>query len=238
MTVMRRMGAVFFAALAGCATTGTMDDGVIFTGGVVEGASQTRRSDYAVYVDDGIIRDVGPATEITTRHRGARIVATNGTILPGFVDAHAHLHGLGSALDRVSLTGTASLDEVIARVRERATNAAAGEWILGRGWDQNDWAVKEFPHSRALDAVISDRPVWLERIDGHAGYANSAAMRAAGITRSTPDPSGGRIVRDASGEATGVFIDEAMNLIDRVVPPVTYEQRKRRVLAAAENIAR
>src|SRR6185503_18499527 len=112
-------------------------------------------------------------------------------------DAHGHLYGLGLSLDTVNLVGVSSIDEAVARVKERAATAAPGEWILGRGWDQNRWAGKQFPTSAPLDAAVADHPVWLRRVDGHAGWANSAAMRAAGITASTKDPDGGRIIRDA-----------------------------------------
>ena len=115
--------------------------------------------------------------------------------------------------------------------------ATPGEWIIGRGWDQNRWPDKQFPTAAPLDAAIPDHPVWIRRVDGHAGVANSAAMRAAGVTAATPDPEGGRILRDASGNPTGVFIDGAQHLIDSKVPPPSAELRKARVLAAAQKIA-
>ncbi|HEX2121182.1 MAG TPA: amidohydrolase, partial [Thermoanaerobaculia bacterium] len=124
-----------------------------------------------------------------------------------------------------------------ARVKERAARASAGEWVLGRGWDQNEWPVTEFPTAGPLDAAIPSNPVWLKRVDGHAGLANSAAMRAAGITAATKDPEGGRILRDARGEPTGVFIDAAMSLVESKMPQPTAAQRKARVLASAQAIA-
>jgi predicted amidohydrolase YtcJ len=216
-----------------------MDSGTVYTAStIVAGPEQKPQSGYAIYVRDGLIREIGPRETVISGHRDARTVELgDATILPGLTDAHAHLYGLGVALDTVSLVETTSYEDVISRVRERARTAAPNEWILGRGWDQNDWAVKEFPSAAALDAAVPDHPVVLERVDGHASLANSAAMRLAGITASTPDPAGGRIVRNERGEPTGVFIDTAANLVDRVVPPVTYEQRKRRILAAAQNIA-
>jgi predicted amidohydrolase YtcJ len=161
----------------------------------------------------------------------------NGTILPGLTDAHAHLYGLGVALDVVDLTGTESYEAVIARVKQRAATAQPGEWIVGRGWDQNDWPVQEFPTFAALDAAVPDHPVFLTRVDGHAALANSAAMRAAGITAATKDPAGGKIVRDANGNPTGVFIDAATDLVENAMPTPSVQQRKARVLAAAQNIA-
>ncbi|HYR28892.1 MAG TPA: amidohydrolase [Thermoanaerobaculia bacterium] len=213
--------------------------GTLFTGGIVlAGPDQTPRPGWAVYANGGTIREVGPAEQLRNAHPDAKIVDASGTtILPGLTDAHGHLYGLGLSLDIVSLVETTSYDEVIARVRERAERAGPGEWIQGRGWDQNDWAVKEFPTAAALDAAVPDKPVWLRRIDGHAGLANSAAMRAAGVTRDSKDPVGGKILRDANGNPTGVFIDEAMELVDRSVPSPTTAQLKERVLAAAQAIA-
>jgi predicted amidohydrolase YtcJ len=225
-------------ALTAC-TTATMEKGTIFTAAtILSGSSQTPMRDAAIYVTDGIVREVGPASDIRRAHPSARIVdAGNATILPGLTDAHAHLYGLGLALEIVDLTGTQSLDEVIARVKPRAATAPANEWIQGRGWDQTAWPGREFPTAAPLDAAIADHPVWLKRVDGHAGLANSAAMRLAGITAATKDPDGGRLIRDAQGNPTGVFIDHAQSLIESKIPEPSFEQRKRRVLAAAQKIA-
>lgn len=157
--------------------------------------------------------------------------------MPGLTDAHGHLYGLGLSLDTVNVIGAPSFAEVVVRVRERAARATPGEWILGRGWDQNRWAGKQYPTSAPIDAAVADHPVWIRRVDGHAGVANTAAIRAAGVTAATPDPEGGRILRDAAGNPTGVFIDAAQSLIDSKVPPPSPELRKARVLAAAQKIA-
>ena len=212
---------------------------LVFSGGtVVSGASQTPHAGYAVAVADGKVIAVGPSVEILRTFQNARVIDVTGTtVLPGLTDAHGHLYGLGLSLDTVNLVGSTSLDEVIARLKPRAASAHPGEWILGRGWDQNRWPGKQFPTAAPLDAAVSDHPVWLRRVDGHAGLANTAAMRAAGVTASTPDPEGGRIIRDAGGNPTGVFVDAAEGLIDRAVPPPSFELRKRRVLAAAQKIA-
>jgi predicted amidohydrolase YtcJ len=212
--------------------------GTIYIGGtVLTGAEQTPQKNYAVYTTGGVIRDVGPAADLQRKYMPANVIAVlDGTILPGLTDAHGHLYGLGTSLDVVNLVDTTSFDDVIARVKQRAASSDVG-WIVGRGWDQNDWPVKEFPTAAALDAAIPDRPVVLERVDGHATVANSAAMRAAGVTAATHDPDGGRIVRDANGNPTGVFVDNATNLIDRAVPQPTEEHVKARVLASAQAIA-
>ena len=209
----------------------------IYIGGTVAaGPNQTPQHNIAIVTSGGLIRAVGPAAEIQAAHPHANVIASlNATILPGLTDAHGHLYGLGLALDTVNIVGVPSIEEVVTRVQQRAASAASGEWILGRGWDQNRWAGKQFPTSAPLDAI--DHPVWLRRVDGHAGWANQAAMRAAGITASTRDPEGGRVLRDATGQPTGVFVDEAMELIDSKVPPPSFAVRKRCVLAAAQKIA-
>lgn len=236
-----RFAVVSFTILVGC-TTGAIRQAemdTVFVGGTVAaGASQTPQGSYAIAVSSGRIRDVGPADEIRRRYRGARVVDTTGsTILPGLTDAHAHLYGLGFALETVNLVDTASLAEVVELVRARAAVASPGEWILGRGWDQNDWPVKEFPTAVTLSAAIPAHPVFLRRIDGHAALVNAAALRAAGISAATPDPPGGRIVRDERGEPTGVFVDSAMDLVERVIPAPSFEIVKRRIHTAAERIA-
>src|ERR1051325_4404828 len=212
---------------------------VIYTARTVAaGAQQTPAHDTGVLVHDGKIAAVDALASLRAAHPDARVVDYgDATILPGLTDAHGHLYGLGLSLDTIPLYA-ASVDEVVARVKERAARAAPGEWILGRGWDQNRWPGKQFPVAATLDAAVPDHPVWLRRVDGHAGWANSAAMRAAAVTAATQDPEGGRIIRDAQGNPTGVFVDAAEALIDGKVPPPSFELRKQRVLAAAQTIAK
>jgi predicted amidohydrolase YtcJ len=243
---MRHFAALCFIVLLACtpaqppAESNPMtENGMLYIGGtVVAGKDQTPRKNYAIYTSGGVIRDLGPAAELQRKYPRANVLAAlDATILPGLTDAHGHLYGLGVALDVVDLTNTNSYDEVIARVKQRAASAAPGEWISGRGWDQNDWPVQEFPTFAALDAAVPDHPILLKRVDGHAVMASSSAMNAAGVTAATADPDGGRIVRDANGNPTGVFIDAAMDLVESAMPAITIEQRKARVLAAAQNIA-
>jgi len=205
---------------------------------VVAGAAQTPSHDAGVLVSSGKVVSVDSLSALRAAHPSARVVDYgDATILPGLTDAHGHLYGLGLSLDTIPLYA-ASVDEVVSRVKERAARAAPGEWILGRGWDQNRWPGKQFPIVSVLDAAVPDHPVWLRRVDGHAGWANSAAMRAAGVTAATKDPEGGRIIRDAQGNPTGVFVDAAEALIDSKVPAPSFALRKQRVLAAAQTIAR
>ena len=157
-----------------------------------------------------VMKWIGPETQVL--RAGGKLVT------PGLIDAHAHLMGLGESRMRLNLVGTTSEEEVAQRVRQRAGTLPPGAWVLGRGWDQNDWPAKQFPTEQSLTEVSPDRPVCLTRIDGHAVWVNREAMRRAGVDRNTPDPPGGRIVRDAGGEPTGVFVDAAEGLVMAKIP--------------------
>jgi predicted amidohydrolase YtcJ len=158
-----------------------------------------------------------------------------GVVFPGLIDAHAHFLGLASSLTRANLVGTASVDEVVARLQEFEATLGEGEWLIGRGWDQNDWPGQQFPDKADLDAAFPSRPVWLERIDGHAGWANSAAMAALDRDLSGDwQPQGGKIHRDPEGEATGIFIDGAMPMLDALVPPVSDQRTQTAIDQATE----
>ena len=173
-------------------------------------------------------------------HRGPRtrtVDLAGAVVIPGLCDAHAHLYGLGKALAEIDLNGTRSADECVARVRAAAAAAPEG-WLQGRGWDQNDWATAGFPHRAALDDAVPGRAVLLRRVDGHAAWVSSEALRRAGIGPDTPDPEGGRIVRDAAGEPTGILVDNAADLVREIVPPVEADEIRRRVLLAAEHCLR
>jgi len=154
------------------------------------------------------------------------------TIIPGMVDAHAHLVGLGNSLANVNLAGSRTLEEVIARTVARGKDAKPGEWIFGRGWDQNLWPDKQFPTHEALTRAFPNNPVVLTRIDGHALLANAMAMRAAKVTAATPDPDGGRVLRMSDKSPSGVFVDNAQSLINRAEPSPTREQTTKAILAA------
>jgi hypothetical protein len=175
--------------------------------------------------------DAGAATFITKR---ARVIDLHGrSVTPGLIDAHSHLAGLGTKLVSADLRGVASPAEMIERAREAARDLPRDAWLLGRGWDQNRWTEQTFPDNGELNRAFSDRPVWLVRVDGHAGFANASALALAGVTAETPDPAGGRIVRRADGQPTGVLIDNAMALVEEKIPlPATRELRRQFKLAA------
>jgi predicted amidohydrolase YtcJ len=147
-----------------------------------------------------------------------------GTAVPGLCDAHAHLVGLGQSLEQVDLRGATSIDEIVKRLRDAAPPSG---WIVGRGWDQNLWEGKAMPTHRPLTEAFPDRPVWLRRVDGHAGWGNAALLEAAGIERGTKAPAGGEILRQA-GAPTGVLVDAAMGLVP--VPPVGRDEIRRFIL--------
>lgn len=178
----------------------------------------------------GVDAVTGPATKVVDAH--------GGIVIPGMTDAHAHFMGLGQALRTVDLTGTTSYQQVIDRVVARAKTVPAGTWIIGRGWDQNDWGDTRFPTHDALSRAVPNNPVLLERIDGHAQLANAKAMQLAGITAQTRDPEGGRLERDASGAPTGVFVDNANSLVERAVPAPSREELRARALAAIDEMHR
>lgn len=164
--------------------------------------------------------------------------AGGATVIPGLIDAHGHVLSYGLSLLRVDLTGTTTEQEAGQRVADFAAANSELEWIQGRGWNQVLWDSNQFPNAATLDAVVPDKPVWLSRVDGHAAWANSAAMALAGIDRQTPDPDGGQIVRDADGNATGVFVDNAMDLIRQHIPELTQDEIEYALMTSMEGLAK
>ncbi|MEO7277097.1 MAG: amidohydrolase family protein [Sphingomicrobium sp.] len=143
------------------------------------------------------------------------------TLLPGLIDAHGHVVDLGTAALTLDLVGTGSIAQMQQRLRDYVAQRPDDPWLVGFGWNQESWADKRFPTSADLDAVVADRPVVLERVDGHAIVVNGAALRKAGITASIADPAGGKIERDSTGQPTGLFVDSARSLIESKIPPAT-----------------
>jgi predicted amidohydrolase YtcJ len=150
--------------------------------------------------------------QLDFRHDGRGL-----TMLPGLVDAHGHVMGLGFAALTLDLSGTNSLEEAQAAIKAYAAKYPERRWIVGRGWNQEKWGLGRFPTAADLDAAVADRPVWLERVDGHAGWANSRAMEIAGVTAASKSPSGGRIEL-VGGKPSGIFVDAASELIGKHIP--------------------
>lgn len=172
-------------------------------------------------------RFIGPDTQV---------IDLNGKlVLPGLVDAHAHIPSLGEELTYLNVTGTRSFAEIVEKVRERVKEVRPGEWIVGGRWDHNDWEDKTFPVHDALSRVSPDNPVFLNRVDGNSGFANLKAMELAGITKDTPDPFGGVIIRKENGEPTGTLINRAQEPVVKLIPKDTPEQYRAKMLAAVES---
>jgi len=160
------------------------------------------------------------------------------TVFPGLTDSHAHLRDIGFRELSFNLEGTRSLAELQRRLRERARTVKGGAWITGGGWIESRWSPPAFPTRADLDQVVNDRPVVLERADGHAIVVNSIALERAGIDRNTPDPPGGRILKEPGGEPNGMLIDNAMELVQHLVPAPTDEQTSKALQAGAERSVR
>jgi predicted amidohydrolase YtcJ len=212
---------------------------LLLEGGTVYAAADARPRKASIAIADGKVVFVGDPAEGRALSRGARVVDLKGAyVFPGFADAHLHLLGLGKSLEIASLRGAPDAARAAARMAASAAKLPAGAWVEGRGWDQNLWPGREFPDARALDAVVSDRPAAARRVDGHALWVNTAALRAAGIDAATQDPQGGRILRRRDGSPSGVLVDNAMELLVKVIPVPTAADRERRLLAGAAACAR
>ncbi|MBA3563009.1 MAG: amidohydrolase [Gammaproteobacteria bacterium] len=177
-------------------------------------------------------------SETIGRGDGLRHIDGKGaTLLPGLIDAHGHVLDLGRTALQVDLSDASSLKEALRKVEAFATAHADASWILGRGWNQELWPSRTFPLASDLDAVINDRPVFLTRVDGHAAWANTHAMRLAGVDAQTREPDGGAILRTDEGEPSGVFVDAAMTLIESEIPQPTAAQDEAALLLAIEQLA-
>ena len=148
-------------------------------------------------------------------------------VFPGFIDAHAHLKGIGYREITLNLQGADSLKNMLTLVQIHSNKLSDGDWVVGRGWIEKKWPEGRFPTIEELDAISSKKPIALERADGHAIIVNSLALKLAGIDRSTPDPIGGKIDKDAYGEPNGVLIDKASSLVESIIPKRTREEEKR-----------
>lgn len=169
-------------------------------------------------------------------HQVTHIDGKNRTLLPGLIDGHGHVLGLGENLSRVELRDSTSEAQAVAKVAAFAKTQPQAQWIQGRGWNQVLWPTRQFPSKTLLDEAVKDKPVWLSRVDGHAGWANSAALKIAGIGKDTLDPDGGQIVRDANGEPTGVLIDNAMALLEKHIPKSSEAERQAQLKLAFNHL--
>jgi predicted amidohydrolase YtcJ len=224
-----------FIACSGSQNSGPKQKAdLVFYGGDIRTMDPTKPKATAIAIAGDKIVAVGSDEEVRKLGATREIALAGKTVTPGLIDAHCHLYGLGVDMERVSVRALDTADAVAKVVADAAKSRPAGEWLLGRGWDQNRWPGGEFPTKAVLDAQVSDRPVLLRRVDGHAIWVNTKALEAAKVTKDTKDPAGGKIIRDAKGEPTGVFVDNAVDLIDRAVPGDPPEAIERRIRAASK----
>ena len=187
----------------------------------------------AFAVKDGLFVAVGTKDKITNQYNAAKTLdATNAFIYPGLYDAHCHFYGLGQKLQSADLVGTTSYKDVLEKVKAFADANPQTVWIQGRGWDQNDWEEKSFPTKDELDELFPDKPVFLTRVDGHAALVNQKALDLAKIDAKTAI-SGGKIMA-AKGKATGVLIDNAVDLVSNVIPKPSDQELEKILLNAQD----
>jgi predicted amidohydrolase YtcJ len=192
----------------------------------------------ALLIDHGKVVATGSNTDLAKRAGDAKLIDGHGkTLLPGLIDAHGHIMDLGYALNSVDLIGTTSLDEALAKVKAYATSHPDAKWITGNGWNQVIWKLGRFPTAKELDTVVADRPVWMVRVDGHAGWANTAAIKLSGATKATKDTRESRIDRDVDGNPAGVFIDGAMDLVNSKIPAPTAQEAATALDSALADLA-
>lgn len=210
--------------------TQTVD--LIVTNATIYTVDEHNSVQQAIAIRGSKIIAVGTNEDIQKHYSAQKIIDAEGkTMIPGFIDSHGHLSGLGIFLAELDLVGTTSSEEIVKRVAEKVKNVSPGEWIRGNGWDQNDWDNTgrniPFPTAAVLDKVAPNNPVILSRIDGHAIWVNSKAMQLAGILNdSKKEIEGGKIIRDRAGMPQGIFVDNAIEIISSIVPAYTNAELK------------
>ena len=214
----------------------TAEPDLVILGGPIYTARDDQPRTEAVAVEDGVISYVGNAVwaEALISARTTVIDLAGKTMTPGFVDSHAHLFGIGMRELTLNLEDVKSIAELVETVETRVKNAQPGEVIFGRGWIETHWPEARFPTAADLDTVSPDNPLLLQRADGHAMVVNAATLATAGIDDQTPDPEGGQILRDAAGRATGMLIDNAMELVRSLLPEPTGAERGNGLTRGAE----
>jgi len=191
----------------------------------------------AVAVKDHKILAAGPTSDIKKfiNPKTQVIDLDQNTVLPGLIDAHAHMNSLGDELTYFNIRDCQSFEEIVNRVQKEVVNKKQGEWIIGGRWDHTQWENKQFPVHDALSAASPHNPVYLVRVDGNSALVNQKALEIAGIDQDTPNPEGGVIIKKQNGELTGVLLNRAMNLVKTHFPPETDESWKKKILLAVDD---
>jgi predicted amidohydrolase YtcJ len=212
------------------AAAATLAATAVHAGTVIENANgytlnaknQLVRFTALAFDDNGRIIAVGNAKDVTKKAKGYTRIDLHGkTMLPGLIDAHGHVFGLGNIASAAELYSSTSLQGALDTVGKFAQANPSRAWVVGNGWNQEIWKLGRFPTAVELDSVVADRPAVMHRVDGHAMWVNTKALELAGIGKDTKDPAGGKIDRDANGNATGLLVDNAMEFIDKAMPPPT-----------------
>jgi len=221
---------VFLLAITSCKFRQKAD--TIIHHAIIYTANTSNDTAEAIVITDGKIVLTGSNDEVLKNYEADNLIDAGGkTILPGFIDAHCHFTGFATDMWKCDLTGTGSFNDIIDKIAAYSDTSQV-QWIYGRGWDQNDWEVKEFPDKRILDSLFSDRPVFLKRIDGHAALVNQKALDIAGITIDTKIPGGSIEIKN--GKLTGILIDNAMDLVDTRIPQIPDSLAQRYFLQAQQ----
>ncbi|MCP4314186.1 MAG: amidohydrolase [Bacteroidetes bacterium] len=214
-------------------STGKKEADLILTGGTVYTVDQEFSTAEAIVVMDHRIVEVGSNEEILKKYTANEILDLEGKfVYPGWIDAHCHFFGYGMNLSTVDVAGTSSVEEIIGMLKKHQ-ETRKGEWITGRGWDQNDWEVKEFPNRAMLDQHFPDTPVLLRRIDGHAAWTNTRALEMAGVTALSKEDGGTVMLKD--GEPSGILVDNAISLVSSIIPVASREEIVFALLEAEKN---
>ena len=230
---MRSLALLLFAAALN-AHAKTAD--TLFLNGNIYTVNEKQPHAEAVAVKNGRITFVGSNGDAEKlRGPNTRVIDWHGaTVVPGMTDSHCHIFGIGERELTLNLEGTNSLDDFLAKVRERAGKTGRGKWITGRGWIETFWKPPQFPTRADRDKIAPDNPVFLTRADGHAAVANSAALKIAGVTRDTANPFGGEILKDKNGEPTGMLLDNAQDLVESKIPKPTDAEREQALLTGIQ----
>ena len=205
-------------------------------GYTLNGKSLERFSAIA-FTDDKIDKIYSSEEQLPIAKNITVIDGKDKTLIPGLIDSHGHILSYGLSLLQADLVNTTSAQDAVNKTLNYAKNNTQLTWIQGRGWNQTQWPSNAFPTAASLDKYFPDQPVWLARVDGHAGWANSKAMALAGITKDTLSPDGGEIIKDKNGMPTGVFIDNAMDLINQSIAPLTVQEQKQVLVKAMDSLA-
>jgi predicted amidohydrolase YtcJ len=226
------------AASAALIASPVLADTLVYNvdGITIDEKGEVKRFTQLVFDDEGVITHTLERGEDRPAGVDFAIDGKGQVMLPGMIDAHVHVMGIGFGALTLDLSDTNSLDEALTKIAAFAEENAGRPWILGRGWNQEKWGLGRFPTAAELDSIVPDRPVWLQRVDGHAAWANSLAIQQAGVTSETPDPTGGRIIRDADGNPAGVFVDNAEALVADTIPPPRPEDRDAALAMAQERL--